>query len=337
MKDLEQYIEDKVNEMTKILDGIKFEDEELNSMIKYCISGGRGLRSALVFLSCETVGGGWKKSVPAATAIELMHKFTLIHDDIIDEDEERRGRSTVHRLYGQKNAIILGDIMSTLSLNVLNKLDSHHTPKTIVSCYEVLSETLNKLCEGEIKDLILKVRDGVDENEYFDMVYEKTAYLIESACRVGSIVGSGTDEEMQVLSKFGRNFGMSFQIINDVNNLMMEKKYSKRRGSDLRQGKLTLMVLKTHLSGSMDERDRLHAVLNKKNCSDKHLDEVIEMLIKNGSIDYAMKKAKGYADKARACIADIQDSESKELLLNVVDHITTETYWKGHTTSMVSL
>ncbi len=328
MKELEQYMKDKVNEVVKNLDEIRFEDDNLNSMIRYCVTGGRRLRPTMVFLSCEAVGGNWRKSIPAATSIEVMHKFTLVHDDIIDEDEQRRGRITVHKRYGRKNAIILGDIVSGLSLNALDKPEFHDSPKTILRCYEVLSDTVNKLCEGEIKDLILNVRGDVDENEYFDMVCEKTAYLIESACRIGGIVGGGTKEEVECLSRFGKNFGIAFQIINDVNNLVMEDKDGKRRGSDLRQGKLTLMVLKIHSNSSLDEKKKLRTVLNKRDCSEKELDEVIQMLMENGSISYAINKAVEYANKAREEIAGVQDSESKELMLKLIDYIIIEDYWK---------
>lgn len=330
MKELGDYMKDKVDEVVNNLDRIELGDSGLNSMIKYSVTGGRRLRPALVFLACESVGGGWRVSVPAATAIELMHKFTLVHDDIIDKDEQRRGRSTTHNLYGQKNAIILGDIVSALSLNVLNELDSNHKPETRIKCYEVLSDTLNKLCEGEMKDLIFKLREGVDENEYFDVIAGKTAFLIESACRIGGIMGGGTDEEIQSLSEFGGNFGIAFQIINDVNNLLMEEKSGKRRGSDLRQGKLTLIVIKTHLSGSVDEKEKLNTVLDKKECSDKDLDEVIEMLIENGSIDYAMSKAEEYANRAREALRDVKQSKSKELMLKLIDHIHSESYWREH-------
>lgn len=312
------------------LSNVRFECKRIGELFRYGTESGHKLRSGLVIIGCEAVGGDYKKVWPAAAAVEVLHKSTLIHDDLVDEDKARRGLRTFHRKYGKNVAIIGGDLISATAFKLLNDLEKDFDESTVLKCYELLSDTYRKIYQGQIMDLLFEERDNVTEKECIDMIKHKTAAIMESALKIGAILGGGSKDEVEMLSALGRHFGLAFQIQNDVNNLLIEDEVGRKRGSDIHQGKRTYVIVMALQNGLDHERGILLSALNKKKCSDKEVHEIIEMLKKRGSIDNAMSIAKEYANKAKNDIKNLKESNTKKLLLKLVDYIVSKTYWKLH-------
>lgn len=329
-----EYLKELGVKLDKYIGSVHFERDHIRALFGYSVEPGHKLRSGLVVIGCEAVGGGSGKVWPAAAAIETLHKSTLIHDDMVDEDEMRRGVQTFHVKYGRELGIVSGDLVSSMAFEMLKELEKTFDPAKVLKCYEILSRAYEGVYRGQLLDLLFEEGDTITEKKYMEMITNKTVAIMESALEMGAVLGSGSGKEIDMLSTFARDFGLAFQIQNDVNNLLFEEEIGRRMGSDIHQGKRTLIVAKTLQDGSDDEKERLLEVLGKEKCSQEKVDGVIEMLKRNGSIDHAMKMARKFADRARNDIKDLQESKSKDYLLKLVDYILIKTYWKEHATSM---
>jgi len=202
---------------------------------------GKKVRPLMALFSALAVGGRAEQALPAATAIELFHDFTLIHDDIMDEDEKRRGFSTVHVKYDEGTAILTGDLLIGIAYQELMRSPEHAaTPIT-----NIFTEALIKVCEGQALDKEFENRSDVTSEEYIDMIGKKTAWLIMIACSIGAICGGGTSDQIEALRSFGYDLGLGFQIQDDLLDFIAdEQKLGKQVGSDFRMDKKTYVALK---------------------------------------------------------------------------------------------
>jgi geranylgeranyl diphosphate synthase type I len=313
-----------------ILDQIRLEDARMDEMYHYAIQGGRRLRASLVSLGNDAVGASLDTS-SAAAAIELMHKFTLVHDDLIDLEDHRRGRRCFHEVFGSKNAIIMGDFLISLSFNVLSRLRPAFKPKPILSCYNILSETLNSLCVGEVKDCLFEDRTNVTMPQYLQMIEEKTASLMRNGLRMGAVLGDANEKELQLLSDYGRYLGIEFQIQNDINNLLsVEEEAGRKKGFDIYKKKKTPMVIRTMEKGSSREKRTILQIFSKKEYSKTDIDTAIDIFKDNGALKYSVGLVHEYADNARKSLANLEKSEAKDILIHLADYIEKDSYWKSN-------
>lgn len=202
---------------------------------------GKKIRPLLTLFSARAVGGKLEDALPAATAVELFHDFTLIHDDIMDQDELRRGFQTMHVKYGDSTAILVGDALIGLAYRELLKSPS--------SCFDavvqIFSEALVKVCEGQALDKEFETRERVTLEDYLDMIGKKTAWLLKVACALGGICGGGSEEQVELLDRFGYGLGLGFQIQDDLLDFVAdESKLGKKVGSDFKMHKKTYVNLK---------------------------------------------------------------------------------------------
>jgi geranylgeranyl diphosphate synthase type I len=300
----------------------------MDEMYHYAIQGGRRLRASLVSFGHEAVGGSSDVS-PAAAAIELMHKFTLVHDDLIDHEDRRRGRRCFHEVFGSKNAIIMGDFLISMSFNVLSRLKPAFNPKQVLYCYNILSDTLNSLCVGEVKDCLFEDRMNVTMPQYLQMIEEKTASLMRNGLRMGAVLGDASEKELQLLSDYGRYLGIEFQIQNDINNLLsIEEEVGRRKGFDIYKKKKTPMVIRTLEKGSIKEGRTILQIFSKKEYSKTDIDTAIDIFKENGSLDYSKSLVHEYAEKARETLVELGNSKAKDILISLADYIEKDTYWK---------
>ncbi len=313
------------------LDSIKFENREVAKIYKNAVEPGHKMRGCLVALGCSAVGGDPKYLLPAGAAIELLHKSSLVHDDIVDKDEYRRGLPSFYTIYGTEWGILNGDIISAVAFKQLSKLKGKFSEDKIVSCYRVFSNTFNQLYIGQMLDILFEERFDINEADYLDMVQRKTCSTIQCALAMGAILGGGTKEQIKLLSNFGKYFGISFQIKNDLNNLMgLEEKLGRRKGSDIYEKKRTLMIVHALNEGSPEEKELLTLYFKKQDLIERDVDAIINLLIKNRSIAYAADKVVEFANKARNSLEPLKDSEAKATLLSLVDYIGSESYWMEH-------
>ncbi len=202
---------------------------------------GKKVRPLLTLFSSLAVGGTLEDALPAAIAVELFHDFTLIHDDIMDQDELRRGVMTLHVKYDESTAILAGDALIGLAYRELLCAPLAHRGKIT----EIFTEALVKVCEGQALDKEFETRRDVQLPDYLDMIAKKTAWLIQVACGLGAICGGGSPKAVQHLSEFGFNLGMGFQIQDDILDFAADEvQLGKKVGSDFRMHKTTYVTLK---------------------------------------------------------------------------------------------
>lgn len=216
-------------------------------------AGGKKIRPSLALLSSEAVGGDPGDAAGVAAAIELIHTFSLIHDDIMDDDEIRRGEPAVHVLWGEPMAILAGDVLFSKAFEaVIRNGDSEMVKESLA----VVVDSCVKICEGQALDMGFEERLDVTEEEYMEMIYKKTAVLIAAATKAGAIMGGGSPQEIAALEDYGRCIGLAFQIHDDYLDVVSdEESLGKPVGSDIAEGKMTLMVVKALERASEKDRE----------------------------------------------------------------------------------
>ncbi len=279
-------------------------------------AGGKRIRPLLCLLSCEAVGGSIDDALKTAVAIELIHTFTLIHDDIMDKDELRRNVPSVHVVYGEPTAILAGDLLFSKAFEISRK-------ETI----KILAKAAAEICEGQEMDMSFEEAGDVTEKEYLEMIRKKTAVLLQAATESGAILGGGSDQsdhssQVKKLSDYGLNIGMAFQIHDDVLDLLAdEKKLGKPVGSDIVEGKRSLVVINAleNLVGA--EKEKVQRILCKEDNSPEEIALVVRLFEESGAITYCRDKAEHFINLAKSALDDLEESEAKNDLMDIAEYI----------------
>ncbi len=282
-------------------------------------AGGKRLRPSMLLMAAEAVGGDLRAVVPAAVSIELVHNFTLIHDDIMDNAETRRGRPAVHVKWDEAGAILAGDTLYSKAFEILTVAEAR--PEEMVASVKMLAKTCAAICEGQWLDMEFERRDEVTEAEYLEMIEKKTGVLYGAAAWMGARLSGAAEKEADGLERFGRLVGMAFQIQDDVLDLTAPAKVlGKPRGGDLAEGKKTLIMIHASARGARIE------IFGKKNASQEEIEAALDALRGSGSIDYARRKAVGLVEEGKAALAPLPESEAKALLLELADYMISRSY-----------
>ncbi|MGF7118207.1 short chain isoprenyl diphosphate synthase IdsA [Methanobacterium oryzae] len=289
-------------------------------------AGGKKLRPALVVLSCESVGGKSQDALKTAASMELIHTFSLIHDDIMDKDEMRRGKPSVHMLWGEPMAILAGDTLFSKAFETVLETDiTNLPPQRVVYALKTVVDSCIKICEGQALDIGFEGKLDVKEDEYLTMIYKKTAALIAAATKAGAILGGGTDKQIEALSEYGRLIGMAFQIQDDYLDVVSDAEdIGKPVGSDIVEGKMTLMVVHALANSSKEDKERLISILQ---ANDEDLvEDAIGIFNKYGSIEYTRNIALDNVKTAKELLNVLEDSEAKESLKLIADFVLERTH-----------
>lgn len=269
--------------------------------------GGKMIRPGLVLLAGGAVGKITDKHIRTAAIMEMIHNATLLHDDVIDEGQRRRGQATVNSLWGNESAVLLGDFL----LSKVFKMCTDLEPQVA----KIIATAAARTCEGELRQIAQRENWQLSETEYLDIITEKSAALFSSCCYLGGLLGGAGEVEVRMLSDFGLNLGIAFQITDDLLDIIGDEvKTGKTLGSDVDKNKLTLAVI--HLLGVMDEKGR-SAVINSL-CNKAGM---VEMLRSSGSLEYAYSKAQEFVAKAIAPLAGLRESDAKEALIETARFI----------------
>jgi len=239
-------------------------------------STGKRLRPTLLLLACEAVGGTWHQALPAATAVELVHNFSLIHDDIQDDDRERRHRPTVWSIWGKPQAINAGDSMHTLADVALFRLgDQGVALEKQQRAQRLLSEACLRIVEGQYLDISYESRPDIGVDDYLEMIEGKTAALIACSLEVGALLGSDDEAVIKGLFAFGRGLGLAFQVRDDVLGIWGDqKKTGKPLGSDIRRKKKSLPIVYALEKAKGEAKKELLNIYQKEVIEDQDLDAV---------------------------------------------------------------
>jgi geranylgeranyl diphosphate synthase, type I len=282
-------------------------------------AGGKRLRPSMLFIAAEAAGGDPAALVPAAVSIELIHNFTLIHDDIMDNAAIRRGRPSVHTIWGNSGAILAGDTLYSKAFQILGMTMAD--PKLVLGSMDILSKTCTAICEGQWLDLDFEQRSFVSEEEYMEMIEKKTGVLYGASACIGATLCGAPGDVALGLDKYGKLTGMGFQIHDDVLDLTAsEKVLGKRQGGDISEGKKTLIMIH-----AMENGIQLEA-FGKQDASPQEINEALDVLKKSGSIDYAKKRAEHLVDQGKSALKVLPDSPAKKLLLNLADYMIKRGY-----------
>ena len=313
-------------EISAIMEGLKVPEVLYESSYHLLKAGGKRLRPFMLVKSYEACGGEGEKPYPAAAGVEILHTFTLIHDDIIDRDETRRGVPTVHVLWGIPQAIISGDMLFALVFRTLSKglRDIGVEDSVIVEVVGRFSKTLVDICAGQTMDMVMaeKPTTAVTVNEYMEMIKLKTAVLYMASAEIGGLLAGASSGELEALRSYGLNSGLAFQMIDDVLGVSgVEEELGKPVGSDIREGKKTIVVLEALSRLDDAGKRRLLGVLGDRGASRDRIIEAIRLIESSGAVEEAKRLARLYSSKAREALRRLPATDARKLLEALTDFI----------------
>ncbi len=268
--------------------------------------------------------GNKRTAIPTAASVELIHNFSLVHDDIMDNDEMRHNIKTVHKQYGLPLAIIAGDTLFSIAFHVLsyygikNKLPFENIAKMISN----LSSACVQVCEGQALDVSFsKDREFPTENQYIEMINKKTAALFQASCGLGALSANANDNDVKNMENFGKNIGIAFQLIDDLIGVIGDPKATgKAVGNDLREGKKTYPILLALNSTNESEKKIILDVFGKKTSTEK-LKNAVRIISSLEIDDKVRKKAFSHMEVARKSIKNYPDLEPKKTLVEIANFI----------------
>lgn len=280
-------------------------------------NSGKALRPTLCLLACEAAGGDWRRALPAAAALELVHNFTLVHDDIQDRDAERRHRPTVWRIWGEAQAINAGDALLTLARRaVLGLADEGVEAERALQAAKALDEATLETVEGQALDLSFEERLDVDENDYLEMIEKKTGALFDCALRVGGLVGTEDQALVEALGRCGRLLGVAFQVRDDLLGVWgAENRTGKLPAADIRNRKKSLPAVYALSHSEGETAAELRRIYSQPQLSDADVSTVLVALESVGAPAYCRRMAEERRERALSELerAGLKDGPAMEL------------------------
>lgn len=315
------YMEQFQEELNKYLVKRELKPEELYQAVRHLPveGGGKRLRPLVAILAAQTVGGDSKKIMPYGVALEILHSFTLVHDDIMDECDTRRGVEAVHAKFGLPLGILAGDTLFALVYDVLDRLEVGDAMYR--SIVRDVSNLAREVCEGQYWDMHFEAQKKIDEMQYYHMIERKTATFFEVAMKNGAELGGADNNQVKKLAECGRLLGLAFQVWDDyIGVTATEDESGKPEQTDILNGKKTLVYVATH--GRLDPFDRRKFVdlYRKKEKTDEDLKEIVAFMNKKGGeddlsgLEYTKKRAREFSSFAKATLADLPETAAKRLL-----------------------
>jgi len=317
---MEEFLKKVANDVNKYInEKVKGTPQQLYEASLHILkAGGKRIRPAILVASGLSFNAQYSSLIPFAAAVELIHNFTLIHDDIMDNDDFRRGVPTVHKLWGVPLAITAGDLLFAKSFEVPIKdyLNNKNIPEEqVLKATLELSAATSIVAEGQALDMMFEKREMVSEKEYLEMIYKKTSALIEASAKIGAILAGADEESVNAMAIYGRNIGMAFQLKDDLLGIYgREEITGKPVFSDLREGKKTLLVIRSLERGSSELKEALLKVLGKKDAPRQEYEKVAQLMKKEGIKDDVEIEAARLMDEALMALSSIEKTTRKEFI-----------------------
>jgi octaprenyl-diphosphate synthase len=291
----------------------------INQLGHYIInSGGKRLRPALAILCARACGYQGDQHINLATIIEFIHTATLLHDDVVDNSDMRRGRETANNLWGNEASVLVGDFLYTRSFEMMVEMDSMRLMK-------ILSHTTNIIAEGEVLQLLNCHDADTSEESYLEVIHHKTAKLFEAAGQLGAVISKSSAEIEIAMTNYAMHLGSAFQLVDDLLDYSeSSESIGKNIGDDLAEGKPTLPLIYAMKHGSKQQAQVIRTAIEEGQ-RDK-IDEIITIINESGAIDYTSQAAKREVDNAKTALDSIADSNYKTALLALADFSIERTY-----------
>ena len=323
MVDIVELIKDRIELVNdNILHRIKAEVSSLEDAMKhYPSSGGKRLRPVMALISGSAVGGSDRDVLPYALALELTHNFTLIHDDLMDRDDIRRGKAAVHKQWDDSTAINAGDALFALSFQLLADLNvDRNAFKELLSDF---ADMVRGVAEGQQLDMEFENREEVTEEEYMVMIEKKTALMFKYAAKGGCLIGGGSRKQVDAMAEYGRLLGIGFQIWDDILDLEAEESdLGKPVASDIRNGKRTLMAVWAIKNLSGEERRIFMEAFDNLEATKDALSRAVDALRIAGGIDYAKSIAQKHSEECKRLLSVLPESRDRHILECLADYVT---------------
>jgi geranylgeranyl diphosphate synthase, type I len=302
------------------LDG---EPRELYRAASYLIEhGGKRLRPYMVVKSCQLLGGNTRQAMPAAAAIEMIHNFTLVHDDIMDNDDVRHGVPTVHIRFGIPIGILAGDLLFSKAFQTISSayIGAKNVGLALVSN---LARACCDVCEGQVLDITMaKSKSMPNEKQYIKMIEKKTSSLFIASCAMGAISAQRTERDVNRLSTFGKNLGIAFQIIDDLIGVIGDPKLTRKPvGNDIREGKKSLPILLAISRAKGQERKVILNAFGNLSVSKNQLEKVVGIISSLGIDKIIRQKATYHSNIAKKSISVYREGLVKNELLSLLDFV----------------
>ena len=277
------------------------------------VNGGKRLRPYMVIRSCQILGGKSSDAMISASAVEMVHNFTLVHDDIMDNDDMRHGVPTVHKKFGMPVAILAGDVLFSKAFQIIS--ESKLSPKATTHLISRLAKACVDVCEGQLLDIKMADEKKIPtQAEYITMIGKKTAALFDVSCAMGAICATNKPKDISNLSAFGRNLGIAFQITDDLIGVMGDPKVTKKPvGNDLREGKKSLPILMAIKLAKGNEKKIILKAFGNSKISKKDLNKALEVIRSLDIEDRVRNQALKYAEKSEKSLIKYSGSAKAEL------------------------
>ena len=272
-------------------------------------SGGKRLRPLLVLLAARACGYEQDQHITLAVVVEFIHTATLLHDDVVDTSDLRRGNPTANNKWGNSSSVLVGDFLYSRAFQLLVAIGQ-------VNVMDTLSNATNVIAEGEVLQLLNAKNPDVSEADYLHVILGKTAMLFEAASQTGAQLAHASAEQVDALRRFGRHLGIAFQLIDDLMDYAgNEATMGKNVGDDLAEGKPTLPLIHAMACATDDERTLIRKSIRQGSC--EHINEIQAILIRCGSLDYTRARASQETQDALTCLKIIEDSAYKRSLIDL--------------------
>jgi octaprenyl-diphosphate synthase len=278
-------------------------------------SGGKRIRPAMLLLAARLCNYEGSRHIPLASVVEFIHTATLLHDDVVDSANLRRGLASANSLWGNEASVLVGDFLFSKSFSLM-------VADGDLNILRVLADATTRIAEGEVLQLICTSDVAMTEERYIEVVACKTAVLLAAASQAGAIIGKATPEEEAALAAFGMDLGIAFQLMDDTLDYVAdEKEFGKSIGHDLEEGKITLPLIETLRKCSNDDRELIAEIVVKEELDPEDFDTVFELVKKSGGIEYTVQRAKAYIASAKAHLEIFDESPVRAAMFRLADYV----------------
>lgn len=273
--------------------------------------GGKRLRPLTVLLAAKACGYQGDNHVALATIVEFIHTATLLHDDVVDRSDKRRGRDTANALWGNSPTVLVGDFLYSRAFQLMVKLNN-------MDIMKIMADTTNVIAEGEVQQLVNIGNLDIDESVYEATIFKKTAVLFQAAAHSGATLASASESHCEALAKYGYHLGMAFQLQDDVLDYGGDtEEMGKNLGDDLAEGKMTLPLIHAMALGSEGARKTISTAFQKADAS--LMEEILSILGDTNSLQYCYNKASRHADAAKLSLSELPTSEFRQTMEDIAD------------------
>lgn len=283
----------------------------INQLGIYIVNGGgKRMRPLLTVLAARAIGYEGSEHLQLAAIVEFIHTSTLLHDDVVDESNMRRGRETANAMFGNSASVLVGDFLYSRSFQMMSELNN-------LRIMDILSDATNIIAEGEVLQLMNCNDPDTTEDSYMQVIYCKTAKLFEAATRLAAVIANQDQATELAMLNYGKHLGTAFQLVDDIMDYTADaQEMGKNVGDDLAEGKPTLPLLYAMAHGNEQQRKMIRSAIENGDGMD-HLDDILAAMKQTGSLVYTQKKAELEADKAINAIADLPETDYKQALISL--------------------